>query len=99
MKWGRPDLETLVSFLTMKVTKSNVDHSEKLKRGLTYIKNTIKYKIIIGAKIISDLYTWIDTEYAVHNNMRGHTGGAISIGYGIIHRKASKQKIIVKSST
>ena len=31
--------------------------------------------------------------------MRGHTGGAISFGVGIIHGKASKQKINVKSST
>ena len=31
--------------------------------------------------------------------MRGHTGGAISMGYGIIHGKSSKQKINTKSST
>ena len=42
---------------------------------------------------------WIDAAYDVHNNMRGHTGGAISIGYGIMHGKASKQKINVKIST
>ena len=63
------------------------------------MKNTIKYKIIIGAKTLSGLYTWIDTVYAVHNNMRGHTGGAISMGYGIIHIKHPKQKLNLKSST
>jgi hypothetical protein len=31
--------------------------------------------------------------------MRGQTGGAISMGYGILHGKSSKQKINVKSST
>ena len=31
--------------------------------------------------------------------MRGHTGGTISFGVGIVHGKASKQKINVKSST
>ena len=31
--------------------------------------------------------------------MRGHTGGAISMGYGLVHGKSSKQKINVKSST
>ena len=31
--------------------------------------------------------------------MRGHTGGSISMGHGIMHGKASKQKIDVKSST
>ena len=31
--------------------------------------------------------------------MRGHTGGVMSYGTGIIHAKSSKQKINVKSST
>ena len=92
-------METLVSFLTVRVTKSNVDHWKKLNRGLTYVKNTIKDKRIIGAKTLSGLYMWIDAVYDVHNNMREYTGGAISMGYGIIHVKASKQKINMKSST
>ena len=31
--------------------------------------------------------------------MRGHTGGAMLMGYGVIHAKSSKQKINVKIST
>ena len=50
VKRARPYLETLVSFLTMRVTKSDVDDWKKLKRDLTFVKNTIKDKIIIGAK-------------------------------------------------
>ena len=50
VKWGRSDLEILVSFLTMRVTKSNVEDWKNLKRGIIYVKNTIKDKIIIGAK-------------------------------------------------
>ena len=70
VKQGGPDMETLVSFMTTRFTISNVDDCKKLKRGLTYVKNTIKDKRIIGAKTLSDLYTWTDTEYAAHNNMR-----------------------------
>ena len=99
LKRARPDLETLVSFLTMRATKSDVDDWKKLKRGLTFLKNTINDKRIIGSKTFTDLYSWIDAAYSVHNNMREHTGGAISMGYGIMHGKASKQKINVKSST
>ena len=69
----------------MRVTKSNVDNRKKFKSVPTYLKNAIKYKRIIGAKTLSDLYTWIYAAYAVQNNIRGHTGGAISMGYGIIH--------------
>ena len=37
--------------------------------------------------------------YAVHNDYRGHTGGVISVGEGIICTKSSKQKLNAKSST
>ena len=99
VKRARPDLETLISFLTMRVSKSDVEDWKKFKRGLTYIMNTLDDRRIIGARTLSDLFTYIDSSYAVHMNMRGHTGGAISMGYGIIHGKSSKQKINVKSST
>ena len=80
VKRARPYLETMVSFLTIRVTKSDVDNWKKLKPGLTFVKNAIKDKIIIGAKTLTDLYMWIDAAYAVQNNMRGHTGGDISMG-------------------
>ena len=92
VKRGRPDLEILVSFLTMRVTKINVDNWKKLKRGLTYVKNTIKDKIMIGANTLYDLYTWIDEAYVLHYNMIGYTGGAISMGYGIKKRKIFEAK-------
>ena len=72
---------------------------EKTKTGSHLCEITIKDKIIIGAKALTDLYTWIDAAYAVHNNMRGHTGGSILMGYKILHGKSSKQKINVKSYT
>ena len=97
VKRGRPDLETLVSFLTTRVTKSNVDDWKNLKRGLKYVKNSIKDKIMIGAKILYYLYTWIDAAYAVHNNMRGNTEGSILMGYGIVYRKYLTQKINVRA--
>ena len=98
-KRGRPDLETLISFLTTRVSKSTEDDWRKLKRGLIFINGTIGKKRIIGARSLKDLFTYIDAAYAVHFNMRGHTGGALSMGYGIIHGKSSKQKINTTSST
>ena len=98
-KRERPDLETLISFLTMRVSKSTEQDWAKLKRGLSFIHGTINEKRIIGARNLLDVFTWIDASYAVHSNMRSHTGGAISMGYGVLHAKSSKQKINVKSST
>ena len=43
--------------------------------------------------------TWVDVSYGVHTDMRGHTGGVISLGKGVVHHKTGKQKINTKSST
>ena len=43
--------------------------------------------------------TWVDTSYAVHHDMRSHTGGVITLGTGAIMSKSSKQKLNTKSST
>ena len=54
---------------------------------------------IIGASGLEILQTYVDASYAIHQDMRGHTGGLMSMGRGIIQGKASKQKLNTKSST
>ena len=68
-----------------------------MERLLRFINRTREDKRIIGINDITTMNTFIDASYAVHPNMRGHTGGAISFGVGIVYGKASKQKINVKS--
>jgi len=45
------------------------------------------------------LLSWIDASYAIHHDMRGHTGGAKSFGLGMFHCMSGKQKLNAKSST
>ena len=42
---------------------------------------------------------FIDASHACHDNMRGQTGGCISMGYGVLHARSSKQNLNSKSST
>ena len=44
MKRSRTDLETVVGFLTTRVSKINVDNLEKLKRILRFVHCTFKIK-------------------------------------------------------
>ena len=81
------------------MSKSDEDDWNKLKRVLGWIKSTIDDKRYIGAKNLAQLFTWIDASYAVHPDMRSQTGGAQSMGRGILHGSARKQKINAKSST
>ena len=42
---------------------------------------------------------WIDASFAVHPDMRSHTGGAMTLGKGAIYGTSTRQKINTKSST
>jgi hypothetical protein len=42
---------------------------------------------------------WADAAYAVHADMKSHTGGAMSLGKGVIYGKSTRQKLNTKSST
>ena len=98
-KRGRPDIETAISFLTTRVSEPDEHDWRKLKRVLSFLAKTKDEVRIIGCDSLNNLFTWIDAAYAVHYNMRSHTGGVMSLGWGTLHAKSSKQKLNTKSST
>ena len=95
----RPDLELSISFLSSRVKQPMDSDWAKLKRVLQYLYSTIDDVRIIGIDDLNGMFTWVDASYAIHGNMRGHTGGCMSMGTGTLHCKASKQKLNAKSST
>eukprot|EP00957_Ditylum_brightwellii_P139570 10636983-Ditylum_brightwellii.AAC.1 len=42
---------------------------------------------------------WIDSSFATHPNMRGHTGITMALGKGSVFSTSVKQKLNTKSST
>lgn len=94
----RLDVDFAVSYLCTRVAKSDKGDWDKLRRLLTYLQNTIDMPRIIGTENLDVLYAWVDASYAIHTDMKGHTGGVISIGHGIVHQRSSKQKLNTKSS-
>ena len=67
--------------------------------ALGFLKRTIDDKRRIGAKSLTEVLTWIDASFAVHDNLRSHMGGCISMGTGLIHGKSAMEKLNAKSST
>ena len=55
--------------------------------------------LILGADSLAKSKSWVDTAYAMHDDMRSHTGGATSLGCGAIMCKSTKEKLNTKSST
>jgi len=82
MKRARPDIETTVSFLMKRVSKSTDEDWKKLLRCLGFLKRTIEDKRYISADNVNTLFTWVDASHAVHEDMKGHTGGIMSMGGG-----------------
>jgi hypothetical protein len=42
---------------------------------------------------------WVDVSYAVHPDMKSHTGGCMSMGTGTAYSASKKQKLNIKSTT
>ena len=98
MQRTRPDIETAVSFLMKRVSKSNLDDWKKLIRMIESLKATIDAKRIIGSTSLTEILTFIDSACAVHANCRSHTDGLSSFGIGAVHARSKSSKINVKSS-
>ena len=95
----RPDLLVTVSFLTTRVQCSTEEDLGKLDRCLRYLNSTSSLGIVLDCSKGLGVSAWIDASYAVHFDMRSHTGAIVSLGKGPIAVLSSKQKINTKSST
>jgi hypothetical protein len=84
VKRARPNIQVRIAFLTSHVTKANKDNWKKLKRLLEYLQSTINMPLTLSIDNMSVLKTWVVALYALHPDMRSHTGGAIIMGKGIL---------------
>jgi hypothetical protein len=99
-KRARPDTQTAVAFLCTRVQQPDVDDYKKLGRVMRYLRSTATMTLTLEAEDGTNVIKWwADASYAVHPDMKSHTGGAMSLGKGTIYGTSSKQKLNTKSST
>lgn len=96
---ARMDILLPTIFLCTRVAKATKQDQEKLRRLLEYLYGSMHLKFTLGADSLNSFRTWVDASFAVHPDMRSHTGGVISFGNGGVLCKSSKQKLNTKSST
>ncbi len=97
---GRPDIRTAISFLCTRLQQPDVDDYKKLIRVLTYLQGTIDLVLTLATDEGGfNIRWWVDAAYAVHSNMRGHTGGTMMMGTGSVYSTSSKQKMVGRCST
>jgi hypothetical protein len=98
-KRARLDTFTSVSFLTTRVRRPDRDDWKKLAHLMKYLRGTRRLPLILSADGGGILKWWVGASFAVHPNMRGHSGGGLSLGRGFPIVSSTKQKLNTRSST
>jgi hypothetical protein len=98
-KQARPDTCTAITFLTTRVRAPDKDDWNKLVHLMRYIRGTRTMPLILSANRSGILKCWVDASFAVHPNMRGHSGGGLSLGGGFPIVSSTKQKLNNRIST
>ena len=88
-----------MSFLCKRVNKPDQDDYKKLTRTMCYLQSTIYLKLKLVCDGTGVIRWWVDASYAVHYDMKGHTGGTMSMGKGSIYSMSGGQKLVARSST
>jgi hypothetical protein len=98
-KRARPDLQEAVAYLCTRVKNPNQSDYWKLSRVIKYLHMTIFIPLVLGWDGTGQLTWSVDASFAVHKDMRSHTGAVLSLGQGALMSMSLKQKINTKSST
>ena len=96
---SRPDIKCAVSFLCTRVKNPDEDDWKKMIRVLRYLRCTKGLTLTIEVSDLSNPLWWADAAFAVHQDMKSHTGGIMTLGKGAIQSMSRKQKLNTKSST
>ena len=81
-KRARPDLQVSVAFLCKRVKAPNIGDWKKLGRLVQYVRATIHLSLILGSDSLGNMVWSIDASFAVHMDMKSHTGCCLTLGTG-----------------
>ena len=98
-KRARPDTALSIAFLPTRVREPDEDDWRKLGHLISYLQRTLELPLILGAKKTGLLHWYVDASFATHQDMRGHTGGALTMGRGCPMVQSTKAKCNTRSST
>jgi hypothetical protein len=96
---ARPDIQTVVAFLTTRVKGPDVDDQKKLRRCIQYLRGSLDIVLTLEADNLHIVKWWVDASFAVHPDMKSHTGATMSMGEGSVYSSSTRQKLNTKSST
>ncbi len=98
-KRARPNISLSIAFLTTRVKGPDIVDWRKLCHLVEYLRSTRGLPLILAANGTGVLSWYVDASFAVHPDMKGHTGGAMTMGTGSPLDKSTKHKLNTRSST
>jgi hypothetical protein len=66
---------------------------------MRYLQATKDMPLTLEADHTHILKWWVDASFAVHPDMKGHTGGLLSMGKGAVYGTLRGHKMVTRSST
>jgi len=101
---ARPNLQHALPFLCTGVQSSDEDDWKRQLRLLKYLEQTVEDELTLGADEGDVLLTRCHpdasfAQFAVHADMKSHTGSIQTLGRGAANTIFSKQMLNTKSST
>ena len=75
------------------------DDWNKLSRLMSYLRKTKDEVLILKCDGKNEVKWWVDAAFAVHPDMKSHTGAVMTMGSGAVQSISKKQKVNTRSST
>ena len=95
----RPDTGAYISYLTTRVRDTYQSNWMKMVHLFKYVRGTKDLPLILSVYKSEIIKWYIDGSHAVHPNMRGNTGGGLTMGQGFPIWVSIKQNMNTRSST
>jgi hypothetical protein len=90
---ARPDIQTAVAFLCTRVKAPDEDDRKKLRRCIQYLRGSLDIILTLEADNLHVVEWWVDASYAVHPDMKSHTGATMTLGKGLVYSASTRHKI------
>ena len=87
-----------MAFLCTRVRDPDEGNYKKLRKMLQYLRATRRLYLTLKADDLRVIKWWVDASYAVHPDMRSHTGVTMTLGKGGVFSTSTRQKLNTKSS-
>ena len=98
-KRAHTDIQTAMAFLTTRVKSPDINDYKKLGQVMHYLHDVADMPLTLEADSLRIMKWWVDGAFPVHNDMKSHMGGVLSLGKGVIYGTSMYPKLNTKSST